>query len=112
MLTQSQRGVVQKKQHTNGIVARFTACHTHGVTDPTIESTTYQDALWIPHWRDAIELEFQTIVNNETWPLVPPCPNINVIDSKCVFKTKRRSDGSIERHKARIVAKGSSTVWF
>jgi hypothetical protein len=53
MLTRSQRGIVQKKQRTDGTVVWFTACHTHGVADPTIEPTTYQDALHIPHWREA-----------------------------------------------------------
>jgi hypothetical protein len=99
MLMRSQHGIVQKKQHTDGTIAWFTACHTHGVADPTIEPTTYQDALRIPHWREAMELEFQALLKNETWYLVPPRPGINVIDSKWVFKTKRRSDGSIVRYK-------------
>jgi hypothetical protein len=53
-----------------------------------------------------MELEFQALLKNDTWTLVPPRPGINVIDSKWVFKTKRRSDGSIEQYKARLVAKG------
>jgi hypothetical protein len=51
-------------------------------------------------------LEFQALLKNETWTLVPPHPGINVIDSKWVFKTNQRSDGSIERYKARLVEKG------
>jgi hypothetical protein len=66
MLTRSQRGIVQKKQRTDGTVAWFTTCHTHGVANPTIEPTTYQDALRIPHWREAMELEFQALLKNET----------------------------------------------
>jgi hypothetical protein len=57
MLTRSQRSIVQMKQRTDGTVAWFTACHTHGVADPTIEPTTYQDALRIPHCREDMELE-------------------------------------------------------
>jgi histone deacetylase 1/2 len=53
-----------------------------------------------------MELEFQALLRNETWMLVPPHPGHNVIDSKWVFKTKWRSNGSIERYKARPVAKG------
>jgi hypothetical protein len=70
------------------------------------EPSTYQYALSIPHWRDAMELEFQALLKNETWRLVPPRPGLNLIDSKWVFKTKRHSDGSIERYKARLVVKG------
>jgi hypothetical protein len=53
-----------------------------------------------------MEQEFNALLQNDTWRLVPPRPGLNVIDSKWVFKTKRRSDGSIERYKARLVAKG------
>lgn len=36
--------------------------------------------------------------------------NSNVVGSKWVFRTKYRSDGSIDRHKARIVAQGFTQV--
>jgi histone deacetylase 1/2 len=106
MLTRSSRGIFQPKKRTDGTVAWFMACHTHGVTDTTIEPTTHHEALRIPHWRDAMELEFNALLRNKTWHLVPPRPGLNVIDSKWVFKIKRHSDGYIERYKARLVAKG------
>ena len=60
----------------------------------------------IPHWREAMEQEYQALLRNQTWTLVPPQSRVNVIDSKWVFKVKRHSDGSIERYKARLVARG------
>ena len=60
----------------------------------------------IPHWREATEQEYHALIRNETWTLVPPPPRVNVIDSKWVFKVKKHSDGSIERYKARLVARG------
>jgi hypothetical protein len=60
----------------------------------------------IPHWRAAMDLEFQALRHNGTSQLVPPHLGVNVIDSKWVFKVKKQADGSIERHKARLVAKG------
>lgn len=50
--------------------------------------------------------EFNALLRNSTWSLVPYHPSMNVVGSKWVFKLKRRADGSIERYKARLVAKG------
>jgi histone deacetylase 1/2 len=70
------------------------------------EPAGLRDALATPHWRAAMEAEYSALIRNGTWQLVPPRPGINVIDSKWVFKVKYNSDGSIERHKARLVGKG------
>ncbi|CAN6715092.1 unnamed protein product [Malus baccata var. baccata] len=50
--------------------------------------------------------EFNALLKQGTWTLVPPIPNINTVGCKWVFKLKRKSDGSIERYKGRLVAKG------
>jgi histone deacetylase 1/2 len=38
--------------------------------------------------------------------LVPPRKGINVIDCKWVFKIKYKGDGSLDKYKGRLVAKG------
>jgi hypothetical protein len=53
-----------------------------------------------------MQAEFDALIKNKTWRLVPPSKGKNIIDCKWVFKIKRKSDGSIERYKARLVAKG------
>ena len=45
-------------------------------------------------------------MKNETWELVPRRRGINLIDSKWVYKIKKKAGGSIERFKAKLVAKG------
>jgi hypothetical protein len=50
--------------------------------------------------------EFSALQRNKTRRLVPPEKGKNVIDSKWVFKIKRKVDGTIDRYKARLVAKG------
>jgi hypothetical protein len=50
--------------------------------------------------------EFDALLKNRTWHLVPPRAGLNEIDSKWVFKLKHHPDGSIARYKARLVAKG------
>jgi hypothetical protein len=50
--------------------------------------------------------EYNALITNKTWHLVPPTRGQNVIDCKWVYKVKRKADGTIERYKARLVAKG------
>lgn len=50
--------------------------------------------------------EFNALLKNNTWELVPAHPTQNVIGCKWVFRIKRNPDGSINRYKAQLVAKG------
>lgn len=50
--------------------------------------------------------EYNALVRNETWELVPPDSSQNVVGCKWIFSTKYLYDGSIDRYKARLVAKG------
>lgn len=67
--------------------------------------TNLVDALNNSHWRAAMDVEFQALVKNKTWHLVPQQQHKNVIGSKRVYKVKRKADGTIDRYKARLVAK-------
>jgi hypothetical protein len=53
-----------------------------------------------------MEKEFQALLKNGTWRLVPPVSGVNIIYSKRVFKVKKRTNGSIKCYKARLFAKG------
>jgi hypothetical protein len=53
-----------------------------------------------------MQTEFNALLQNHTWTLVPPQQATNLVGCKWVFKVKRHADGSIERHKARLIAKG------
>lgn len=50
--------------------------------------------------------EYDALVLNGTWELVPPESSHNIVGCKWIFRTKRNSEGSIDRYKARLVAKG------
>ncbi|XP_031102077.1 uncharacterized protein LOC116005983, partial [Ipomoea triloba] len=57
-----------------------------------------------------MDQEFNALLQNQTWCLVPPTASMNIIGCKWVFRTKRKADGSVERYKARLVAKGFNQV--
>ena len=50
--------------------------------------------------------EYDALVRNGTWQLVPPTSSQNIVGCKWVYRVKYKSDGSVERLKARLVAKG------
>ncbi|KAJ4793674.1 hypothetical protein LUZ62_044920 [Rhynchospora pubera] len=70
------------------------------------EPTTFSKASPHPEWRQAMMTEIEALAANHTWTLVPPPTNQKVIGCKWIYKIKRKSDGSIERYKARLVVKG------
>lgn len=53
-----------------------------------------------------MSVEFDALVQNKTWSLVPLPANVNIIGNKWVFRTMFCTNGSIERYKARLVAQG------
>ena len=52
--------------------------------------------------------EYNALIKNKTWELVPRPTNVNVIRSMWIFRVKKKSDGSLERHIARLVGDGRS----
>ena len=52
--------------------------------------------------------EYQSIMNNDVWEVVPKLEGKSVVSSKWIYKIKPLGGGSIERHKAIFVAHGFS----
>ena len=59
----------------------------------------------------AMQEELLMIRRNNTWELVDRPQNRKVIGVKWVFRTKLNVDGSINKHKARLVVKGYAQVF-
>ena len=69
------------------------------------DPTTYSQGVHHSHWREAMAAELQALEANHTWTLASLPPGKKPIGYKWVFKTKFKANGSIEHHKARLVAK-------
>lgn len=89
---------------TRGTDERFYALNA------TADSTCYPQAVGHPQWCDAMDQEFNALLHNSNWRLVPADPRMNIIGCKWFFCTKRNADGTVERYKACLVAKGFNQV--
>ena len=57
-------------------------------------------------WQEAMEEEMQVLAANNTWDLVDPSKHSKQIRCRWIYKIKYNVDGSVNRYKARMVAKG------
>lgn len=88
----------------------------YAVSSPTSMTATlssiaspscYNQAMEHGCWQQAMQKELDALAANQTWDVVQCPPSIKPIGSKWVYSVKLRSDGSLERYKARFVALGN-----
>ena len=72
------------------------------------EPTCFEEAIKQKEWVDAMVKEYQSIIKNDVWEVVPIPKYNSMVSSKWIFKTKHSADGSIEKYKERFVAQGFS----
>ena len=72
---------------------------------------TVQVALKVPEWKKAVFEEMKALEKNCTWELVDLPRGKTTVGCKWVFTVKYESDGSLERYKARGVAKGFTQTY-
>ncbi|KAE8662571.1 No pollen germination related 2 [Hibiscus syriacus] len=82
--------------------------HTQSFISSTsiVEPTSYSDAIKNPLWDTAMQEKIQALELNNTWCVVPLPLGKVPIGCKWVYKVKFRSNGEVERYKARLVTKG------
>uniref|UniRef100_A0A2N9FCY2 Integrase catalytic domain-containing protein n=1 Tax=Fagus sylvatica TaxID=28930 RepID=A0A2N9FCY2_FAGSY len=76
--------------------------------DPLSIPRSYKQATESAKWIQAMKDEMDALEANETWDIVPLPTNQPVVGSKWVYSVKLKSDGSLDRYKARLVAQGFS----
>lgn len=71
---------------------------------------SYKEAASQQVWQDAMVEEYSSIMKNDVWEIVPRLEGKSLVGSRWVYKVKHGADGSVEKYKARFVAKGFSQI--
>lgn len=61
-------------------------------------------------WLSAMNSEFQNLASKHVWDIVKKPRGKHIIDCRWILRVKRNVDGSINKYKARLVARGFSQV--
>ncbi|GJU21112.1 ribonuclease H-like domain-containing protein [Tanacetum coccineum] len=91
---------------TNHHVERLTL-HVSSVS-PVPKS--YREAFNDVNWHSAMRDEYNALIKNSTWTLVPRPPDVNVVRCMWLFCHEYLADGMLSRYKARLVANGSTQL--
>ncbi|XP_074299960.1 uncharacterized protein LOC141631152 [Silene latifolia] len=83
----------------------FLAAVTMGVEPPSFKEAIRDDG-----WCEAMKLEIDALERNDTWELSDLPPNKKALGCRWIYKIKYKSDGSIERLKARLVVFGNHQI--
>ena len=70
---------------------------------------TYKEAMSTPkapYWQETVNDEINSIMQNHTWELVNLPLGNKPIGCKWIFKRKLQTNGTIDKYKTRLVAKG------
>ena len=59
-------------------------------------------------WKDAMTEEYESIIHNDVWEVGSRPKGKFFVTSKWLYKIKHGADGSLEKYKARFVARGFS----
>jgi hypothetical protein len=72
------------------------------------EPQVFKEAKGRPEWEKAMEVEHESLMKNQTWDLIALPLGKKSIGCKWVYKVKYKVDGTLDKYKAQLVAKGFS----
>jgi hypothetical protein len=71
---------------------------------------SYGDVAGNPFWESAMQEEYNSLLKNQSWDLVPLPYGRKLVRCRWVYRTKSAMDGPIRKYKVRLVAKGFQQV--
>ncbi|GKA88294.1 putative reverse transcriptase domain-containing protein [Tanacetum coccineum] len=74
----------------------------------TIKPKTYREASTDERWVEAMNKEMEALNRNNTWDITELPKGRKPVGSKWIYKIKYKSNGEVEKYKARLVTKGFS----
>lgn len=75
-----------------------------------VEPKSFREAMEDDKWKEAMSGEIDAQERNHSWTVEDLPKGKKAIGCKWVYKLKYKSDGSLERHKARLVALGNKQI--
>lgn len=103
MITRAKKGVFKPKSYYASKYI-FPKAFLSNISSPT--PTCFSQANKLPVWRASMADEVTARIRAGTWSLGPPSHDQNVVWCKLVFRVKHKADGTIDKHKSRLIAKG------
>ena len=73
------------------------------------ETYSFQEIVQEPTWVNTM-VEYDSIVRNSAWEIVPRSVDKSVVGSRWIYKVKQAVFGSVGKYKARFVARGFSQI--
>ncbi|CAM8921167.1 unnamed protein product [Rhodiola kirilowii] len=101
--------------HTMDHFVSYSKCASHhskfalqisSMKEPTSFNQASKDAKWL----EAMHKEITALESNNTWILTELPKDETLVDCKWIYKIKYLSDGTVEKFKARLVARGFTQV--
>jgi len=69
---------------------------------------SYEEAILVPAWKQVMDEEIYALISRGTWELSSAPKDVGC---RWVYTLKYRPDGSVDRYKVRLVAKGYTQTY-
>jgi len=72
-----------------------------------VDPSSLEEVVQQPIWVDAMVEEYDSIIRNSVWKVLPRPTDKSVVSSRWIYKVKKETDGNVEKHMAYLWIDGS-----